>query len=601
MLMKQITAGKKSSLLRRAMLVFVLLSIVPTIIVIITVNKIYSENLYEQSQQLIRQNAKQHELLIRERLDHYEDSFFELISSEEFIDLAATIDQQDKLYTADYQEMQVMMQSAVYSLPYIRCVAFIADNDLCVPYSKWYDRSGISMVYDEDSRERIREDIGDTNRRVITSAYNLLEGTNQSDPVFLMGMPVRNLITKDRSGILLYAISTDMLLYQQGAASNEGVETCVIDYKDYILNGTNDKAIGMQLTEYLNQEYKDKNYYKIIQGIEGTEWKANYIVDIDVQRRELKRFNYNVLLLMILVIGGCFIIVMRFTRGYIRKIRDIGTAIENYNPDDSQPLKIHLDKNDDLYFISHQFNRMVDRNNSLVEMLRQKNHEIKEASERQKNAEIKALEAQINPHFLYNTLDSINWRAIDAGEEEISNMLGMLGSLFRYSVSNINGIVPLSVEIEWLQKYVYLQRERFNDSFDCIYEATDESLDFPIYKMLLQPLIENSILHAFEETKAGGVIMVKAFVRKDRKLQISIKDNGSGMSDQQLESLRRNVLEKKALDSQSIGISNIVNRLKIYYQDDAELRVESEQGCGSEFILVIPETKKNPWDRQDKE
>ena len=264
-------------------------------------------------------------------------------------------------------------------------------------------------------------------------------------------------------------------------------------------------------------------------------------------------------------------------------------------------MKVHLSPDDDLYLISHQFNRMVDRNTSLVEALKQKNSEIREASERQKNAEIKALEAQINPHFLYNTLDSINWRAIDAGEEEISDMLSMLGSLLRYSVSNINGIVPFSVEIEWLKKYVFLQRERFDDSFDCTYEITDEALDYPIYKMLLQPLIENSILHAFRETGEGGVIMVKAYVREDGKLQITVSDNGRGMSPEQLEDLRRNILEKKALDSRSIGLSNVVNRLKIYYRDEAQIRVESELGRGTEFVLIIPEMRKEPSDGKEKE
>ena len=100
--------------------------------------------------------------------------------------------------------------------------------------------------------------------------------------------------------------------------------------------------------------------------------------------------------------------------------------------------------------------------------LKQKNEEIRIAAENQKHAEIVALEAQINPHFLYNTLESINWRAIDHGEEEISNMLGTLGSLLRYSVSNIDMEVYLQAEICWLEKYVFLQRDRFHNSFDCV-------------------------------------------------------------------------------------------------------------------------------------
>ena len=595
------TKKRRSWLLRKIMLIFVILSIVPTILIIVVANEIYSRSLYERSEQLIRQNAKQHDMIVSERMGNYKDSFFELITEKDFIDLAASINQEGKLYTADSQNMQTMLQSAVYSLSYVRSVAFIGDNDLYVSYSKWYGRNEIPLWITADSRQKIREDIKDPKRAKITSAYNLLGETDQNDTVILLAMPVRNLMTKERSGLLIYAISNQMLLDQQGAVNDEGVETVVTDADGLILNGTSSSAIGENLSDYLQEQYKNKNYYKIDQEIDDTGWTASYIVDKDVQRRDVRNFNQMVSLLMFIIMGIFFAVVIRFTGRYIGEIRKIGDAIENYDPDESRSLKVHLNKNDDLYLISHQFNRMVDRNNSLVEALKQKNKEIQEASERQKNAEIKALEAQINPHFLYNTLDSINWRAIDAGEEEISDMLGILGSLLRYSISNINGIVPLSVEIEWLKKYVFLQRERFNDSFDCVYDVAEDCLDYPIYKMLLQPLIENSILHAFRETKEGGIITVKAFIREDQKLQISIKDNGSGMSCEQLENLRKNILEKKALDSRSIGISNVVNRLKIYYRDEAEIRVESELGYGTELVLVIPETKQSSFVDKERE
>ena len=595
------TKKKRSWLLRKIMLIFVILSIVPTILIIVVANEIYSRSLYERSEQLISQNAKQHDMIVSERMGNYKDSFFELITEKDFINLAASINEEDKLYTADIQNMQTMLQSAVYSLSYVRSVVFIADNDLYVSYSKWYGRNEIPLWLTADSRQKIREDIKDPRRAKITSAYNLLGEAGQNDLVILLAMPVRNLMTKERSGLLIYAISNQMLLDQQGAANDEGVETVVTDADGFILNGTSGSAIGKNLTEYLEEQYKNKNYYKIDQEIDDTGWTASYIVDKDVQRRDVRNFNQMVLLLTLVIMGISFAVVIRFTGRYIGEIRKIGDAIENYDPDESRSLKVHLNQNDDLYLISHQFNRMVDRNNSLVEALKQKNNEIQEASERQKNAEIKALEAQINPHFLYNTLDSINWRAIDAGEEEISDMLGILGSLLRYSISNINGIVPLSVEIEWLKKYVFLQRERFNDSFDCVYDVAENCLDYPIYKMLLQPLIENSILHAFRETKEGGIITVKAFIREDQKLQISIKDNGSGMSCEQLENLRKNILEKKALDSRSIGISNVVNSLKMYYRDEAEIRVESELGYGTELVLVIPETKQSSFVDKERE
>lgn len=244
-----------------------------------------------------------------------------------------------------------------------------------------------------------------------------------------------------------------------------------------------------------------------------------------------------------------------------------------------------------MYIIVRQFDIMTARVNSLVETLKQRNEEIKAAAISQKHAEIKALEAQINPHFLFNTLDSINWRAIENDEEEISDMLGALGSLLRYSISNIEMEVVLEAEINWLKKYIFLQRDRFEYSFDCQYDITEEAMKFPIYKMLLQPIVENAILHAFETVKEGGMIYVTAFIRTDKRLQISIKDNGSGMSEEALADIRKNIEEDSLLNSKSIGISNVIHRIRLYYQNEAEIKVESRLGEGTEFVLVIPEKR----------
>lgn len=276
------------------------------------------------------------------------------------------------------------------------------------------------------------------------------------------------------------------------------------------------------------------------------------------------------------------------SRKYIGTVQKIAQGIHDYEGIGEDKIDVDVNEKDELYVIVRQFNKMTERVNSLVEMLRQRNEEIKAAAISQKHAEIKALEAQINPHFLFNTLDSINWRAIEHDEVEISDMLGTLGSLLRYSVSNIDMEVVLEAEISWLKKYIFLQRDRFHDSFDCSYDITEQAMEFPIYKMLLQPIIENTILHAFEEVKEGGMIYVKAFVRQDEKLEIRIKDNGCGMENEVVAEITQEIEEKGPLNSKRIGISNVIHRLRIYYQEEAEIIVNSKLSEGSEFILIIP-------------
>lgn len=276
---------------------------------------------------------------------------------------------------------------------------------------------------------------------------------------------------------------------------------------------------------------------------------------------------------------------------YLSEIAQISRKLAAFDAGSDIYFPISVNSESDFYELEKSMQGMAERNNELVQTLKQKNEEIQKSEEERRLYEIRALEAQINPHFIYNTLDTINWMAIDNGEEEISNMLGMLGSLLRYSISNSAIIVILRAEIEWLKKYIYLQKIRFNNSFDCIYDITPEAMDFPVYKTMLQPIVENCIIHGFESIQKGGLIIVKAFVQSDGRINILIKDNGNGMPEKTLERIQK-CIDNGVMDMEDIGISNVVNRLRIYYHGEAEIHIDSTVGKGTVIDLQIPYLEK---------
>jgi sensor histidine kinase YesM len=420
-----------------------------------------------------------------------------------------------------------------------------------------------------------------------------------------MGFPVRNLVTKEQTGIVLIALDDNILLYDQkngvfdeGNAQKEGIQTLIVDEKNRILAATCDVHLTDSYDNAIQEMYSgEKNLLEWRRNIGGTKWQIINVVDKAVYLKDIHFFEKIVILLAVVITLIFFLLVIYISRKYVNKIGKIARGIGKYAGSPGEEINVDIDKEDELYVIARQFRNMTIRVNRLLEKLEHKNIEIKEAVTSQKHAEIKALEAQINPHFLYNTLDSINWRAIEHGEEEISDMLGTLGSLLRYSVSNIDMVVLLNAEISWLRKYIFLQRDRFHYSFDCEYDIRDEALDFPVYKMLLQPIVENTILHAFEDVKEGGRIYVQSYVREDGRLFISIKDNGRGIEEEKLKEIQAGIREGRILDSNSIGISNIVNRLNIYYHGKAELNVFSTFGEGTEFVLLLPELCERPEER----
>jgi sensor histidine kinase YesM len=270
------------------------------------------------------------------------------------------------------------------------------------------------------------------------------------------------------------------------------------------------------------------------------------------------------------------------------KVKKIATAIKEFrkNPKD---IAIDIDENDEiLYAIADQFNKMASEITTLVAELKEKNKHVAMVMDQRRKAEIRALQAQINPHFIYNALDRINWIAIDNDQHEISSMLSGLASLLRYSISNIDILVTLKAEIQWMEKYIFIQGKRFDKKIDFVCSVYGDAIDFPIYKMLLQPLVENSILHGFAHISTGSRIELSARILQDARLKVILSDNGAGMDSEVLAKIHRMIEQKGNCETDNIGINNVINRLWLYYGDEAEISVESIKNTGTTFTIIIP-------------
>lgn len=580
-----------SGLVRKVVGIYLLLSVVPILLITGIANIIYTNIFIEQSQNLVEQNSKQHEIIIKERMQQYENVLYELVTDRDYLQLAQNVDSDDRRNQLVWEyQMETQMRSLVYTYDAIRGVVFLADNDRYVSYSRWYLGNQEVVWANLQDRKKIHDEVEKKEGLTFIAMVDL-SNQEPNDYVVLMGFPVRDLRTKKQSGVLVLALKAEVLLFENNPIDENGVTTVITDECQRIMAGVDTSYTNHELQVYLDHNYENTEYTIQSYPVEDMQWSIVNIVDMAEQRREIHRFTAIVFCMMIGITVLFFVIVYHISQRYINEIQRIVQGLEGFDGTDPDSLEIQLEDKDELYVIAVKFNQMTRRVKRLVEALEQRTEEVRIAAINQKHAEIKALEAQINPHFLFNTLDSINWRAIEHDEEEISDMLGTLGSLLRYSVSNIDMVVVLEAEISWLRKYVFLQRDRFNHSFDCVYDVTEEAMEFPIYKMLLQPIIENTILHAFLDVKQGGLICVHAFVREDGKLQIHIQDNGCGMEEKQLNEIRHEIMGGGALNSKSIGISNVVHRLKIYYQDQAEMKVNSTLGEGTEFILIIPDCR----------
>ncbi|MNW37733.1 Sensor histidine kinase YpdA [compost metagenome] len=233
-------------------------------------------------------------------------------------------------------------------------------------------------------------------------------------------------------------------------------------------------------------------------------------------------------------------------------------------------------REDEIGIMSHNFNYMLDRINMLFDT-------IIEEQKMKRDAEYKALQSQINPHFLYNTLNTIRWMAIIKKEDNIKAVVESLGRLLKNTTSKMDPYILVKDELNNLKDYVFIQMLRYKDKFEIIYEVEEECLDCQCIKFILQPIIENAIFHGIEPKEGRGTIWIKAEIHNN-DLIFTIKDNGVGIPSHKIKDLLSD--DKKRFNG--IGIKNINDRIKLEYGQQYGVQIESRENEYTIYKVILP-------------
>ena len=233
--------------------------------------------------------------------------------------------------------------------------------------------------------------------------------------------------------------------------------------------------------------------------------------------------------------------------------------------------------------LNDSFAHMVHRIQELVEQVRAEETQLRKT-------ELKALQAQINPHFLYNTLDSIQWMCERGKTEQAAAMVSALAKLFRISISRGHELIPIKDEVQHAKSYLIIQSYRYRNQFSYHFEVEEGLENFLCNKITIQPLIENAIYHGINRMVDEGEITVCVKTVKDcpRDILITVEDNGVGMTQEQC----RKILEKGRSDSGGIGVKNVNDRLKIYFGEAYGIEIYSEPDVGTKVVVRIPKIEK---------
>lgn len=319
-----------------------------------------------------------------------------------------------------------------------------------------------------------------------------------------------------------------------------------------------------------------------ISTITNTGWK----VSVFTNNSQIYSVLYNfiiiviitILLLSILYIFIVYVIVKQVTyplyrlQAEMNKVKDLNYEVNRSKLKKGSKEIIQLDAT---------FNEMMRRIRYLADKLLQE-------QENQRKSELKALQNQINPHFLYNTLDSIIYM-IDKGEnQKAEEMIVALSKFFRISISRGKTIIPLKDEVEHVRNYLLIQKIRFGDQFTYSINVDPSLYQYSCIKLILQPLVENAIEHGLNDNESGGQIEIIG-TQNESYIILKIKDNGYGISEDKLEQIYKSFHDDSI--HQGVGLKNVYQRIKIYYGEEADIKIDSLFDEGTIISIYIPKKK----------
>ncbi|MDQ8737709.1 sensor histidine kinase [Paenibacillus sp. LHD-38] len=303
-----------------------------------------------------------------------------------------------------------------------------------------------------------------------------------------------------------------------------------------------------------------------------TDWITVSVIPYNQLLRNLPTVRYMDLLIALALIVMAIVIASFIAGRLTNPIKKMLVAIQLTGSGDFS-TKIPDQSQLEFRILIKKFNHMNEKIQELIK-------ENYESTLREKEAEIMALNLQLNPHFLYNTLNIINWMAIDRDDRAISKMIVSLSTMLQYTVNNKQEIVKLKDDLEWLRSYTHIMENRFEGVFKVEYELDQLPGDCKVPKLFLQPIVENAIIHGFEALEKGGVIRISGQVRGEM-LFFEVSDNGKGMSAQHVQTLLNP-------EAKGIGVKNIAQRISLIYGERSQLHIHSEIGKGTVVAVTIP-------------
>ncbi len=574
---RMISIGKNLGIQAKLLISFALLIIVPLYLL--------GVKIYQQSAEIIRAESRSHLEFTAYQTANNIDLLLEKVVSLTFA-IQTDSDIQDLLVNINTEENPDDLTRRRYS-DALKNELLKHSYEKDVEYVGLVANSGFEVsLYSygavEDTPKIDITQIKKGNGSVIWLGYN-----EPSDTIFL-GAEINSIRTQKPLGYIILSVGQRAFerMFSQMEYSGES-DQFLVDERNRFISYNKDFGegeipssllYGLDHSRYwgfFDDEAAGK--YAVYHRLQNAPWYFVLRVGTEVIERPLATLRSSIVLLELIIITAALLLALLFTRTISNPIRKLMAAMKKFSEGDMD-IRCDVQSTNEIGQINRRFNEMVENINILLDKY-EKEIVLKHHSE------LKALRMQINPHFLYNTLETINWMARINQMPEIGIVTKSLGNLMRTTISG-PPFVPLEKELASLMDYWSIQKYRCGDRIDLSVAIPESMYQLYVPKLIIQPIVENAIVHGLKEKASDGRIDVYGEITSG-KACIYIKDNGKGISAQKLSTLFKEK-DETSDDHAHIGLSNVDTRLKMDFGENFGLLITSMEGKGTQVVIVIP-------------
>ena len=347
---------------------------------------------------------------------------------------------------------------------------------------------------------------------------------------------------------------------------------------------------GLKEESYLNLEqgtHVEDNAIYTVKKISNYNWNVVGVSYVDeMVTSKVQDAVSKLLIILTGILASTFLIGWVVSKIFANPVHELVKAMRRFERDAENYSFDEISGTTEIKTLSRSFEHMVLKIQELMDKVRQEEITLRKT-------ELKALQAQINPHFLYNTLDAIAWMCEEGNTHDAEEMVTSLASLFRISISRGHELIPIEKEIEHAKSYLKIEKFRYKDQFTYQFEVEESCYPYFCNKITLQPIIENAIYHGVNQMVDQGEISIRIY-EDGKDIVFEVEDNGVGMTEEQCSE----ILHKENSDRAGIGIKNVNDRIKIYFGEEYGLSITSELDEGTCVKIRMPKIGDKDYERQ---